>query len=136
MSAKEENMKYKLEFHPNPDCLSIHITKRLVKSGCQRFESSTDKIDIWDNNMVVGQKDPPAFVTRLFEVEGIKTVHIDQYEIDLEKGSVFEWNDMLERIISILNIELFPDDEPQQIGDPKKPTAAFLKVLRKQGCDV
>ncbi len=135
MKAKKA-MKYKLEFHPNPNCLSIHVTSRLVNNMCENFESPSDKIDVWNGNTIVGEKDPPVYVTRLFGVDGIKTVHIDQYEISLTKGSAFEWNDMLGRIITILNIELFPDSEPQQMGAPKKPGRALLRALRKQGCDV
>ncbi len=83
-------MKYKLEFQPNPDCIAIHITKRIVQNLCEYFDSPTDKVDVWEDNKIVGQKEPPIYIKRLFEVDGIVGIHLNQYSISLEKGSAFE----------------------------------------------
>ena len=128
-------MKYKLEFCPNPDMIQLHLQKRLCTS-IESFDTPDDKIDVWKGNEIVGEKDPPRFVQRLWEVPGITGITIKHYELSLMKGSAFDWNDMLEQIIAILNLELFPDSNPEIIGKPKRPSKALLKKLREGGCDV
>lgn len=128
-------MKYKLEFCPNPDMIILHVQKRLC-TRIETFDSPEDKIDVWKGQEIVGEKDPPAFVKRLWEVEGITGITIQHYDLSLQKGSAFDWNDMLEQIIAILNLELFPDSDPEMLGKPKKPSKALLKSLRDKGCDV
>jgi hypothetical protein len=128
-------MKYKLEFCPNPDMIQLHIQKRLC-TNIESFESPDDKIDVWKGNEIAGVKEPPRYIKRLWEVQGITGITIQHYELSLTKGSAFDWNDMLEQIIAILNLELFPDSDPKIIGKPKSPSKALLKKLREGGCDV
>jgi len=113
----------------------LHIQKRLCNS-IETFNSPEDKIDVWKGQQIVDEKDPPSYIKRLWEVQGITGITIQHYELSLTKGSAFDWNDMLEQIIAILNLELFPDSDPQIIGKPKSPSKTLLKKLREGGCDV
>jgi hypothetical protein len=129
-------MKYKLEYCPNPDVIQIHLQKRICSSMIENFESPEDKIDVWEGNVIVSKKDPPNFVKRLWEVSGIELISIEAYNLQIMKGSAFDWVDMLEQIIAILNLELFPDSKAEMLGEPKRPTEEYLKKLREAGCDV
>lgn len=99
------------------------------------FNSPEDKIERWKGDQMFDE-DPPSYVKRLWEVQGIAGISVDKYDIQLTKGSAFDWNEMLTQIISILNLELFPQEEPEPIGAAKRPSKRLLKALRARGCDV
>lgn len=102
-------MNHKIETFPNPDCICIHVQKRLTQKMCERFESPSSLIHVYsDDGAVAGTKEQPAYVKRLFSVNGIQTVHIDQFSINLTKGSAFDWETMLPQIMAILELELEP----------------------------
>lgn len=128
-------MKYKLEFHPNPDCVSIHLQKRLC-TDIEMFDSPEDKIIVWENDEIVGEKDPPDYIKRLWGVPGVAGITIQHYDLMLTKGAAFDWNDMLSQIIAILNFEFYPDSKPEMLGEPKLPSEELIEHLRQQGCEV
>jgi hypothetical protein len=129
-------MRYRIEFHPNPDCVTIHVNKRLIRDRIQSFESPSDGVNVYEEGVFVRTDPPPAFVKYLFEIDGIEGITLRQFGVRLKKGSVFGWENVLSRAIAILNLELFPDDEPKEVGPPRKPSQDYLEHLRRQGCDV
>lgn len=129
-------MRHKIEFHPNSDCVTIHLQKRLINKMIESFNSPDEKIRVYRDNVVIKKLDPPIFVKRLWEVDGIEHIYLHPYSVGITKGTAFDWNDMLERIIIILNLELFSSSEPEQLGEPIRPSEELLKCLREQGCEV
>lgn len=127
-------MKYKLQFCPNPEVIKFHFQKRLC-FGTTLFDSPKAKLKIWEGNDCIEQE-PPTYIKRLWEVPGLVSISIQNYSIQLQKGEAFDWNDMLERITAILNLELFPDSEPEQLGMSDRPGPDLTKKLRDNGCDV
>lgn len=103
-------MLYQLEYHPNPNCLKVHVDKKLTDKGIESFEN----VD-WD------VEKQPAFVRDIFSnVEGVTRISVSCHEIFLMKGTVFEWKDMIDKIIFNLQMNLAPQEEMKEKAAPMK----------------
>ncbi len=102
-------MRYQLEYHPNPNHLSIHADKEFTKEKMEFFESKNCE----ENTM-------PSFVKDLFLVAGISYVSLKRYEIHMEKGNVFSWNKIIKEVISILKMHFSPEGEVKEIASPMR----------------
>jgi hypothetical protein len=98
----------------DPDVLAIHFRKRF-SPPCQRFETPDDKVDIWLHNEVIGHEDPPVYIKRIWEVDGVVLIRVNHYSLQIEKGTAFRWKEIIGQILAILNVELFPESEPEPI---------------------
>lgn len=109
-------MRYRLEFCFNPDVVIVHVDKQIVKS-----------IQVWHGpnwNM----ERQPQLARDLFNVEGIVNLSISPYRIQIEKGGVFEWKEMISAILYSIHTNLDPDGE---LVETKPPTKIHLDHL---GC--
>jgi len=74
----------KVEFHPNPDCASLHVSDPMTDDYILTFESPT-----WQ------EKKKTPLVDRLFSIKGVSKVTFQRYEVGLVKGGVFGWDEIL-----------------------------------------
>ena len=108
-------MKYLLKkSSSDPDVSEIHFRKRFSPL-CQRFEAPDEMVGIWLHNEIIGHEDPPPYIKRIWEVDGVVSIRIDHYSIQIEKGTAFRWKEIIGQILAILNVELFPESEPEPI---------------------
>jgi hypothetical protein len=103
-------MLYQLEYHSNPNCLSIHVDKKLTDKMIEHFMSAD-----WHKDK------QPAIVRDIFNsVEGVEQVSLHRYEIGITKGVVFEWKDMIDKIIFNLQLAFAPQEEMKEKVAPIK----------------
>lgn len=103
-------MLYQLEYHPNPNCMTVHVDKKLTDDMIELFMSAD-----WDKDK------QPAIVRDIFNsVEGVKQVSLHRYEVGITKGTVFEWKDMIDKIIFNLQMTLAPQEEMKEKDAPMK----------------
>lgn len=100
-------MRYRLEYHTNPDRMSVHVDKRVTKKMTEVFFSEN-----WDED-----KQMP-FVRDLFAVDGVSSVSLGPYSIHIEKGGVFQWEEMISRIIFVLQMHFDPNGEAVEAEQP------------------
>jgi Scaffold protein Nfu/NifU N terminal len=95
-------MKCQFEFYPNPNRMCVHLSQRLSDDRAVTFWHKSHNVD-----------EQPSYVLKIFEIDGITEVTLQQYSISLEKGSVFEWEDILFEVINVLNKDfaLLDDDK-------------------------
>lgn len=119
-------MRYQLEYHPNPDCLSIHVSSCITKKSIERFDA--------DQSMDDGQQPRPRLIDDLFKIDGITAVTLQRYEIGLAKGTVFEWKEIMPIALEVLNINLNGMGVIEEKGKPihyKINDAGFREDLSK-----
>ncbi|MFQ5661843.1 MAG: NifU N-terminal domain-containing protein [Candidatus Paceibacteria bacterium] len=103
-------MLYQLEYCPNPDCLTVHVNKKLICEGIESFKNAD-----WD------VEKQSTFVRDIFNnVDGITEISVSCYEIFLIKGTIFEWKDMIDKIIFNLQMTLAPQEEMKEKAAPVK----------------
>ena len=85
-------MKYAVEYHPNPDCATIHLSKKIAGES---------KISI--GGILGGKKaEQPVFAKEIMAIDGVVSLRVDEYEVFISKGKVFDWPEILPEIINIL----------------------------------
>lgn len=103
-------MRYQLEYHPNPNCLSIHVDKQLTAEGIEWFWGEK-----WDKDK------QPLFVQDIFaNVPGITEVSIKKYELSLSKGVLFNWLEIVKNTVFILHMHLDPENEMREEASPMR----------------
>jgi hypothetical protein len=93
-------MKYLLEYHPNPDCMEIHLDLRVTD----------EMIDAWDSPLDRGifDKKQPDLVRDLFKIAGVSRVTFHSYSIGLLKGSAFDWPEIVRKALLAIQANLEP----------------------------
>ena len=125
-------MKYRLQYYPNGDIVTIHVDQRASNKriacgeGFCAFDMKTEE----------ALKKGPSLVKALLNIRGVILVELDNYEIKLEKGAVFEWDDILGKALVIIRVELDPKGELKESAPPRKPSQAYLKSIQKKGSDI
>ncbi len=103
-------MKYQLEYHPNPNRLSIHLNKEVTGAQIESFKSS-----------ICAEKIRPEVVNDIFSaVEGVSEITLQRYEISVGKGVVFGWDDMIDQILLILQMHLDPEGKQEEKKAPMR----------------
>lgn len=103
-------MKLLVEFAPNPNSMTLQVDKRVTNSMIEMFDCPSR-----DSSA------QPLYIKKIFNnIDGIEQIFLGQYHIHLLKGTIFNWNKLLPRIIEILQ-EYFADadDEIEQVYAPK-----------------
>lgn len=87
------NSEFRLqhEFHPNPDCCTIHVSEPIIDNTILTFESPLWQLD----KMTPMVKD-------LFDVKGISKVTLQRYTVSLMKGKVYRWEELISAIDEIV----------------------------------
>lgn len=80
------DIRYRLEYHPNKDCVTVHIGEVVpFKPGTTRHH-------------VTGDVDER--LTQLSEIRGIESASsFEKYQISIVKASVFAWEEILPVVI-------------------------------------
>lgn len=109
-SEKVAQLKIKIEEFPNEDMLTYHISDPLTDIEWS-FESTKDLQyggihSLNFENVEVPQNLQYLAGILLTTVAGLKKVEFSKYEIQFEKSSVFDWQEMEEDILPILRKEI------------------------------
>lgn len=67
-------MNIRIEFFPNPNCIGIHVNRRLCEQAKYHDDSKWIK---------------PEYVKNILAIEGIEGCSLDQHEMHLTKGTMF-----------------------------------------------
>lgn len=90
-------MKYRIEFHLNQDIISIHSTLPFSKRNTI-FNPEFDKAK------------PPKPVGDILDIPGvINCTYINKYELNIAKGSAFDWDEIIEKAVDVIGLLLSPD---------------------------
>lgn len=100
-------MKYKLEYYPNPEVLGIHLKKRVTTKSIKIFYFPEDDIE-----------EQPQFVKDLFRIDGIDCLSLRQFEVSLTKGTAFSWEELLPSIFEVLSVNLDSGEKMEETGKP------------------
>ncbi|MCR4279537.1 MAG: hypothetical protein NUV78_02230 [Candidatus Zambryskibacteria bacterium] len=132
-------MKYQIEYCPNSDVIQIHVDQRLIRGTILCFEhydigrhtKKEFKTEAMDADVLV------RFCRAVSEFDGMEQqISFGRYEIQLQKASMFRWEQLVPHILEALRIFVARDENLEESVPPKRPTARMLRELRKQGCDV
>lgn len=113
-------MRYCIEYHPNPDCMTIHLDRLLTKKMIETYDSP----EPYESEDV-----RPSFVTDIFQINGVERVWMNSYSIGITKGSVFEWDEIRTRALSAIQSNFDPTDPMVEARPAKSPTETELRQI-------
>lgn len=91
LAKQVKGFKGEVEYFPeNPDVIEIHISERVTDERILMYEEK------WSD------KKRPDVVDDFFGIKGVKTVTLEQYSINIEKGRMFDWDDILPKVLKII----------------------------------
>jgi hypothetical protein len=124
---KVGNMKFQLEFHPNPDCMTVHVAMQLTEKMIEMWMDGTDL----DRNDEI-HNPAPAYIKEIYALDGV-TDHISlrRYQLGVAKGKLFSWDDLAPKIVAIMYSYLEPEGTAEMVGQPITPTAADMVEARR-----
>jgi hypothetical protein len=124
---KRGNMKFQLEFHPNPDCMTVHVAKQLTEKAIEMWMDGTDL----DRNDEI-HSPAPAYVKEIYALDGV-TDHISlkRYKLGVSKGKLFSWDDLAPKIVAIMQSYLEPEGTAEMVGQAIMPTIADMVEVRR-----
>jgi hypothetical protein len=99
-------MRYELQVTGNGHTLIVHVEDRV-----------TD-IAIYFDGPGVAPEDQLDLVRDLFEIRGICSMTIMPHKIELAKGHVFEWNELVAKILNVVKNHLCPEEELKEWHPP------------------
>lgn len=100
-------MKYKIEFHLNPDMVSIHTTLPL-----------SSRNEIFTSELNFNNEKAPKPVEDVLKVPGVvNCTYCNKYEISIKKGSAFEWDEIIEKVTDVVGLLLSPDSAMERDED-------------------
>ena len=95
-------MRYCLVYHPNHDCMTIHVDRRLTKK----------MIESWDSEEGFASSDPqPPYIQDMFKVDGVESLSIYPYSLQIMKGTVFSWDEIVTKSLLILQVFFEPEGQ-------------------------
>jgi Scaffold protein Nfu/NifU N terminal len=115
-------MKYRLQYLPDRERMVIHTSERVTSREYVRILSIHE----------VQDKDPGTapgveyeLGRLLMKIPGVAAVVFQPYELEVRKGRLFEWNDLLPSIVDSIRQVCFPFTEFNEITpslSPREPT--------------
>ena len=109
-------MKYQLEYCPNPDCLKIHVDKRLTDKMIESWDTEEGGLCSFDD------RPTPAHILEMFAVDGVDKVSVNRYNFQISKGTVFEWDALVPQLLAIIKKYYEPEGEMVEAKPPKRMT--------------
>lgn len=91
---------------PNADILVFNLNQRM---SFEIFNNITHISIEWEPLT----SDQKSLILKILEIEGVKYVGIDQYDITVEKASVFTWEQIENDVITLI-LNNFPKDVSEQ----------------------
>ena len=129
--SRKVQMKYRLEFYPNRNMMSVHVDRRV----------STESL-YFGGEFALGKsieealRSGPSIVKGILGLRGVVGIDLKGYNIRLEKAEVFKWEDILDKALVIINVELDPNGQLEKVAEDKKPSQKYLRALERQACDI
>jgi hypothetical protein len=73
----------------------------------------------------------PAYIKEIYALDGI-TDHISlkRYELGVSKGKLFSWDELVPKIVAIMQSYLEPEGTAEMVGQPTMSTAADMAEVR------
>ena len=99
-------MKVRIEMFPNPDCACMHLDQRVTDSTIVTFMGKDWQL-----------KKQPKFVKKLFLIDGVEDITLQQHSITIKKGKLFDFGEILRQAIEIIKNDLSLDGEIKEDGD-------------------
>ncbi|MDP3697398.1 MAG: NifU N-terminal domain-containing protein [Candidatus Taylorbacteria bacterium] len=103
-------MRYQLEYHLNPDLISVHTDKVITRKSTEHF---------WGDDCE-SKEDRSPLVRDLFTMDGTNEILLHRNTVSITKGKVFQWEEMVSRIIFILQLHLDPYGEFVEVAQPMR----------------
>jgi hypothetical protein len=131
-------VKYQIEYFPNPNCASIHVDQRLIRGASAMFpeENVFEKLS----------ESVRTFCEHIHELEGINesvgtgSVYLHRYEIgitkiNIKKGTVFEWEQILPPVLEALRAFIAPDGVLEEKAPPIQPRCQDAQNEEREWAD-
>lgn len=104
-ASKIERIYCALDFYSAT--LQIHFKHELTKKSAEKFHAQECKCPL--------DKNRAELYTMLLELEGITEIIIDRYTMHINKGQLFEWEEMIESILFRILTAFSPNGELTQM---------------------
>ena len=89
-------MRCKIQFHPNPVCVTFHVTRIVTRSSIISVGSEKEF------GPGYGLKKMPVIASKMFKIRGVKHVTLGRYEINLQRGDAFSWEEVIPGVVRTL----------------------------------
>lgn len=108
-------MKYKIEECPNQNILCFHVTEKISSN----FMISIDSMETFEMFKDEIRKDEREFLKHLsgalLAIHGVTEITFDKYEISVEKGEVFDWENIEPDVIHVIKSIVAKGAEIQEL---------------------
>jgi len=133
---KVKGFRIQFEFCPNQDIVIVHSRKKFLysesESHMQRL-TRKGKNGSFEKPVPVGNKHPLFKAIR--RIKGVLKTSSDQYELHVEKASLFSWDEILPKVRRAIR-KHYADGLPLDEAPAHRPSEEVLMALRLRGCDV
>jgi hypothetical protein len=126
-------LKYQIEYFPNPNVVVIHTQQRLIKTSIL----TTDYLDLSGEDarkeIEEGAINPEkllSFVETLNGLDGMEPdISFRRYDLQINKGQVFSWEELLPHILAALGTFIANDGIIEEAGPPLRPTSEEMEEI-------
>lgn len=107
-----------VQYHPNPNCCTLHLECEISDSRYQRFDRPLrpESEDYLKQLGTIGE----GIVRALFAIPGVSDVSIKPYEVHFTKGAAFERSPIVTAAIDVIKKTLLIADSQLEfsVDDP------------------
>ena len=116
--------KIVIEKPPNPQFRNYHTSAQICETVIAHFQRPLDTRYLRKGK--IGERGQ-ELVKEVFSSKGVDQIYIKPYELSVEIGLAFDWEDIENDVISALK-KFYGVDQPEIIGqNPLKPDLSGLK---------
>ncbi len=121
-------MKFRIEEFVNRDLITIHLSKKISEESHITFYSPA-----WTNEKYSGQKPEELryLAGSLFQIDGVTEVTIHPYEISIQKGMCFTWDELVPQLIRAINVMVADKEEMEELPKIAMSDEEALALKRK-----
>jgi len=133
IKSGDKTLQYKGECH---NCLenkmTFHVSHVVLEN--HDFDTAT----FLSPNQTSNNKARIPFVDEAFKIDGIKNISLSRYEIDITKGSVYNWSDLAPQILNLLFKHFAKPltSTPQSLTDDLINPSTHCKDCLNKSCQV
>ena|SRR3989344_3413680 len=122
----KDEIKYRLEYHPNPNCCEIHLNKELISNKTHILGSEFDS-----SEELGGEKKAKELMELLVNTDGIDYIFIKKFSISIHKGEVFDWEEVIPNVLDVINTLLGSESEMREKDAPIVHSPLTQKEIEK-----
>lgn len=130
-------MDYFIEYFPDDfDVAKIHLDRQIANGRPEEYGPDTFGGYAEDDDNKEGpQNPPPIYLKEIFRLDGIDPgAYLERYSIQLTKGSLFDWQNIIPEVMEILRKFLAPEEKIREVAPPRPPKRkANLKKASNKG---